>query len=228
MPKPGCIKIHLPFDRITYSPEAKYIYVARHPADCVVSYFHHTRYFPVYEFTDGDFDTFFDLFVNDGVDFNDYFDNLLSWYEQRHLPNVLFLTFESMKADPREAVIKITKFLDEDLAEELLGNDEALMRDVLRYTSLDYMRDAVNGFWKEAFAGPPPEEVQKQSAVMTKYARLLEEANRKGHYPKGSFIRKGEVGEGKIALTEDQKKRLDARILEKTAHSDVMNLWKTT
>ncbi|KAG8192760.1 hypothetical protein JTE90_009780 [Oedothorax gibbosus] len=226
MPKPGCIKAHLPFDRITYSPEAKYIYVARHPADCVVSYFHHTRYFPVYQFTDGSFDDFFELFIDDGVDFGDYFDHLLSWYEQRHLPNVLLLTYESMKADPKAAIVKIARFLDEELADELLADEEALLEDVLKYTSLDYMKGSVNGFYAEVFSGSTPKEVQEHSAVMTKYAGLVEEAMSKGHTTKGNFIRKGEVGEGKIALTEDQKNRLDARIREKTAHSDVMDLWK--
>ena len=42
MKKPGAVKSHLPFDRMPYSPQAKYIYAIRNPKDCVVSFFYHT------------------------------------------------------------------------------------------------------------------------------------------------------------------------------------------
>ncbi|GIX77089.1 sulfotransferase 1C2 [Caerostris extrusa] len=98
--KPRCIKTHLPFDRINFSRDAKYICVARHPADCVVSFFHHTRFFPTYFFSDGCFDDFFELFIKGEVDWNDYFDHLLSWYEHKDESEHLVLTYEAMKSDP--------------------------------------------------------------------------------------------------------------------------------
>ncbi|GFQ81594.1 sulfotransferase 1C4 [Trichonephila clavata] len=43
MPRPGAFKTHLPYSHLSYSPEAKYIFVARNPKDCCVSFFHHAR-----------------------------------------------------------------------------------------------------------------------------------------------------------------------------------------
>ncbi|CAL1284759.1 unnamed protein product [Larinioides sclopetarius] len=225
--KPRCIKTHLPFDRINFSSEAKYIYVARHPADCVVSFYHHVRFFPIYLFTDGSFDDYFELFIKGEVDWNDYFDNLLSWYERRNEPNILFLTYEKMTADPRKASLQIARFLGEDHYNTLVNNDEKILKKVLEYSSLEFMKKTVNKFWSEQFTKKPSENVLPRNPVVKKYIGLIKQADELGHVRRGDFIRKGVVGEGKIKLSEDQLQRLNKRILEKTSHSDVMNLWKT-
>ncbi|GIY78444.1 sulfotransferase 1C4 [Caerostris extrusa] len=94
-----------------FSREAKYIYIARNPADCLMSYYHHVKYYPIYFFSDGSLDDIFDLFIKGKVDYDDYFDHLLSGYERRNEPNVLFLTYESILADRRAACLKIGHFL---------------------------------------------------------------------------------------------------------------------
>ena len=40
LPKPRVIKTHLPYNLTPYNPQAKYIYVARNPFDCLVSFYH--------------------------------------------------------------------------------------------------------------------------------------------------------------------------------------------
>ncbi|GFT96495.1 sulfotransferase 1C4 [Nephila pilipes] len=224
--KPRCIKTHLPFDRINFSKEAKYIYVVRHPIDCVVSFFHHARFFPIYFFSDGEFDDFFELFIKGEVDWNDYFDHLLLWYEHRNEPNILFLCYESMIKDPRSTCLKIAHFLGDSYYNTLVENDEEVLKKVLEYSSLKFMKSTVNEFWKEHFSHIPSEEAQKKNPVLKKYSELLEKAFKDGHTANGSFIRKGVVGEGKITLSEKQLQKLNDRILEKTKHSDVMDLWK--
>lgn len=93
--QPRVIKTHFPRQLTPYHPAAKYIYVARNPFDCVVSFYHHTRGFiQHYNFADGTFDDFFECFIRGEVDFGDYFDHLLPWYEYRDEENVLFLTYE--------------------------------------------------------------------------------------------------------------------------------------
>ncbi|GIY63092.1 sulfotransferase 1C2A [Caerostris extrusa] len=39
MPRPGAFKTHLPYSYMPNSPDAKYIFVARNPKDCCVSFF---------------------------------------------------------------------------------------------------------------------------------------------------------------------------------------------
>ncbi|XP_054710945.1 sulfotransferase ssu-1-like [Uloborus diversus] len=223
----SCIlKTHLPFDRINFSPEAKYIYVARLPSDCVVSFYHHVRFFPIYCFSDGTFDDFFELFIRGQVDFEDYFDNVLSWYEQKDKPNVMFLTYEAMKQDTKGAILKIAKFLGEDYYNSLIADDGKVLNDVLKYSSFDFMKETIGTFWNDGFTGATPKEFVEGSVVMKNYAKLMEDAAKEGHSSVGSFVRKGKVGEGKILLSEEQKKRLDARTKEKWGNSDVLKLWQ--
>ncbi|GFY51521.1 sulfotransferase 1C2A [Trichonephila inaurata madagascariensis] len=82
-------------------------------------------------------------------DYNDYFDHLLAAYKYRNQPNVLILTFESLKADRRGTCLKIARFLGEEYHQRLLDNDEAVLKKVLEYSGLEYMKATVNEFWKE-------------------------------------------------------------------------------
>lgn len=72
--------------------EAKYIFVARNPKDCLTSYYFHNRNFKIYNWADGDFDVFFELFASGQLAFGDYYDHLLSWLPHINDPNVFFIT----------------------------------------------------------------------------------------------------------------------------------------
>ncbi|KAG0444931.1 hypothetical protein HPB47_013210 [Ixodes persulcatus] len=119
MARPGSIKTHMPFRFQPYSMGAKYIYTCRNPFDCCVSFFYHTKAMPEYKFQDGTFDEFFEMFIEGKVDFGDYFDHVLSWYEHRNDPNVLFLTYEDLKEDTGTWVLKIADFLGEEYGQNL-------------------------------------------------------------------------------------------------------------
>jgi len=139
LPPPRLIKTHLPLKRTPWYDEARYLYVARNPFDCAVSFYHHTRGFPRhYDFADGTWDAFFECFVRGEVDFGDYFDHLLSWWPKRTAPNVLFLTYEHMLADPAAAVRTIAGFLG-GAAARAIGEPGVLER-VLEHSSFGQMR----------------------------------------------------------------------------------------
>ncbi|GFU09231.1 sulfotransferase 1E1 [Nephila pilipes] len=226
MPKPRCIKTHFPFQYLKFSPEAKYIYVTRHPADCLVSYYHHTRLFPTYSFTNGTLDEFFELFLQSEVTYNDFFDHLLAAYKYRNEPNVLIITYESMVADRRAACLKIARFLGEEYYQNLMENNGEVLDKVVEYSSLEFMKSTVNAFWTKRFCGVPSIEEQESNPVMKKLAELLRKAEKEGERSKGEFIRKGRVGGAQQVLSPEQKERLNQYILEKTANSDVMKLWE--
>jgi hypothetical protein len=115
LPEPRLVKTHLPFGMTPHRPEAKYVCVARNPFDCAVSFFHHTRGFVRhYDFADGTFDDFFECFVAGEVDFGDYFDHLLSWYEHRDDGNVLLVTYEDMLNDLGRVIEAVGVFLGGD------------------------------------------------------------------------------------------------------------------
>lgn len=137
--EPRLIKTHLPFERTPWHDEAKYLFVVRNPFDCAVSFYHHTRGFVRhYDFAEGTWDTFFECFLAGEVDFGDYFDHLLSWWPRREAANVLFLTYEDLRAEPAAGVRRIGEFLG-GTAATLAGDTQRLER-VVRESSFDRMR----------------------------------------------------------------------------------------
>jgi hypothetical protein len=159
LPEPRLIKTHLPFGRTPWHGSALYIYVARNPFDCAVSFYHHTRGFVRhYDFADGTFEEFFECFVRGEVDFGDYFDNLLSWVPRAAEPNVLLLTYERMLEDPGAAVIAIGEFLG-GAAAQLVGQ-RALVERIVQASSFDKMR-VDQRRWSSARPANMPEFVRK-------------------------------------------------------------------
>jgi hypothetical protein len=179
LPRPRFIKTHLPLARTPWSAAAKYLYVARNPFDCAVSFYHHTRGFVRhYDFADGAWDTFFECFLRGEVDFGDYFDNLTSWWLQREAANVLFLTYERMLADPVAAVDSIATFLGgsaRELVRDTRRRDEVvrasgfeqMQRDQERWSSERpadmpaFVRKGIVGDWRHHFT---PEQARRLAA----------------------------------------------------------------
>lgn len=143
-PVPRIVCTHLPFHLTPHHERTKYVYVARNPKDCCVSFFEHTKAFPSYGFQDGTFDEYFEIFLSGETDFGDYYDNLKSWYAHKDDPNVLFLTYESMKLDTEGSVVKIAEFVDPELS-TVLKNDSGKMNAVLEASTVNQMRKDVEG-----------------------------------------------------------------------------------
>lgn len=224
MKRPGPIKTHMAFRFQPYSKDAKYIYVARNPYDCCVSYFYHTKHMPEYHFEDGTFDQFFDMFVEGKVDFGDYFDHLLSWYDHRNDPNVLFVTYEQLKKDIRAWVLKIADFIGEEFGQKL-RSDNSRVENVLQNISVKNMKETVNDSMKNLFDNL---DISLGGKV-PKWVALMRESIGAEACDKpmtGDFVRKGVVGDWRNHFSEDQVQRLKKRIQEKTQGSDVMDLWK--
>ncbi|GFS42506.1 sulfotransferase 1C4 [Trichonephila inaurata madagascariensis] len=226
MPGKGCIKIHFPFNLTPYSADAKYVYVARNPKDCCISFYHHTRLFPAYYFNDGTFDDFFDLFIEGQTDFNDYFDNLLSWYEHRDDPNVFFVTYEEMKQNPKETIKKLAKFLGEEYSSAVADNEE-LLDEIVEKSSFKYMKKTTNKLFIEMIDRCEEyAENPKAPRGFRAWSRYNANAIKDGQGFNGSFLRNGVIGDEKTELTPEQEERLNKRIKEKTKGSDVMKLWE--
>ena len=136
--EPRSIKTHLPYDLTPYHPQAKYIYVARNPFDCAVSFYYHTQGFTKhYDFAEGTFDDFFECFIQGEVDWGDYCDHLVSWVRHKRDRNVLFLTYESMKDDPEAAILEIAHFLGANYIEKV--KNPQILASILEHTSFARM-----------------------------------------------------------------------------------------
>ena len=193
---PRLIKTHLPYHMTPINEKAKYIYVARNPKDCLVSFYFHTKGFVnCYDCADLDFDEFVKLFIRGEVDFGDYFVNLRSWLREKDKPYILFLTYEDMKADFRGSILKIASFLDESLRDRVLSNNELILTNIMKECSFGAMQQGLSR-WS---------------------SKRSEE-----HTP---FIRRGVVGDWANHLNEEQSQAMDSKIERELSHDELFNLW---
>lgn len=179
------IKSHLPFSMVPKNANAKYIFVTRNPKDCVVSFYHHTVGFPRhYNFADGNFDTYFNLFLNGKVDHGDYYDFLRQCIDQKDEPNTLLLRYEAGRKDTKDYILQIASFLDKSVyPAKLLADDEKILKLVMEHSSLKSMKKDPKRWCSD----------------------------RTGYQP---FIRKGSMGGWDELLSEEQARELQKRLDE--------------
>lgn len=221
MVRPGTIKSHLPGDKLRLSQRAKYICVARNPYDCCVSYFYHTKLFPAYQFEDGTFDAFFDMFIEGKVEYGNYFDHLLSWHKHHDAENVFFVTYEELKRDIRSSILKLADIFGEKYGNHLRDHPNVLER-IVSATSFEKLK-VFNAEYRENFIIP---ESVTASFLSEGGKSPVDEGGGIQTRVKGDFFRKGIVGDWKNHFSREQSKRMEQEIALKWQNSDVMNIWK--
>ncbi len=144
------IKTHLPVDALLFSPKAKYIYIGRDGRDVIFSlYNHHAnatedwyralngspgRVGPPIPRPPDDIRQYYrEWLMGDGYPFWPFFEHVRSWWEVRHLPNVMLLHFSRMKQDLPGEIRRIATFLD-------IPIDAARLPAIVEHCSFDYMK----------------------------------------------------------------------------------------
>ena len=110
------IKTHLEWERVPYTEDARYICIIRDPKDAFVSNYHFVRdvmFGPLMPSVP----VWLRLFFSDAALFN-WSEHLHGYWRDRHLPNLLILTFDEMKQDMAGAVRRIAKLMEVDLTEK--------------------------------------------------------------------------------------------------------------
>lgn len=216
MPRPGAFKTHLPFTHIPYSANAKYIYVLRNPKDCCVSMYYHTvrghR-----SFSEGTFDQFFELFMAGEVEYNDYFDHLMSWYPHIRDENVLFVTYEDMKEDAREVVLKVAGFLGKEYI-DAIEEDNNVLNNILHFSGFDYMKEHLSEIFRH---GP------KRNKTSTENGEKEKVDDQPLPKEKVGFMRKGVVGDWKNHLSDEQSARMNKKFSEITQGTEIYDIYKS-
>lgn len=226
MTRPGAIKTHLPFDKHPYSPSAKFIYVTRNPFDCCAAYYAYMKNWPIALPEAASFDVFFDAFLEGRVPYGDFFDHIISWYERRHLSNVMFLTYENVKTDPRTWTIRIAEFLDEYLAQEL-RDDPALLGSVLNIATTDTMtnmcKHGTRSYLEDELALASSEKEDYDSLPLEFYKRIFNESLDVNEA--SDFARRPAHGDWKELFQPQHVQRMKEWVTQKTARSDVLSIW---
>ncbi|MGE5721394.1 MAG: sulfotransferase domain-containing protein, partial [Sphingomonadales bacterium] len=144
------LKTHLPVDALVFSPKARYIYLARDGRDVAWSMFNHHKnanqlFYDALNNTPGrvgppieppppGVETYFrEWLERDGHPFWSFWDNVRSWWEIRHLPNVLMVHFADLKQDVDAQIRRIADFLDIDLPSERWST-------ILEHCSFEWMK----------------------------------------------------------------------------------------
>ncbi|KAF8764339.1 Sulfotransferase 1C4 like protein [Argiope bruennichi] len=219
MPRPGAIKTHLPYSHMPYSSKAKYIFVARNPKDCCVSHYYHVRDDPGYGFWDAEFSEFFELFMAGEVENNDYFDHLLDWYPHRNDPNVFYTTYETMKKDIKNVVLKLAKFLGSEYL-DAIEKDNIVYNNIILYSGIDYMKNMFAKLYKSERNGVNCHQMLYGRQYMYNFIKSM---NPPHGIPKRQFIRKGIIGDWENHFSFYQKERINKKFFEKMKGTEVLN-----
>ena len=144
------IKSHLPVDTLVFSQKARYIYVGRDGRDVLWSLYNHHRNMKteVIESIDNTPERvgpplgiaspsirqyFRDWLTKDGYPWWPYWEHILSWWEIKDLPNVMFLHFSDLKKDMPGEIRRIAAFLE-------IAIDETKWDAILEHCSFEYMK----------------------------------------------------------------------------------------
>lgn len=107
-PHPRVIRTHLPYEKAPVHPLAKCIYISRNPFDTAASLY--SELCSINEF-EGNFDDFFTYFLHGQTDYNDYFQHHIGWLRRKADHHVLWITFEELKAYPKDVIKQIGNYL---------------------------------------------------------------------------------------------------------------------
>ncbi|XP_017774558.1 PREDICTED: sulfotransferase 1C2-like [Nicrophorus vespilloides] len=188
-PTPRFIKTHLPVEFLPtqmHKVKPKIIYVARHPKDLCVSYYHHCQ---LMHHMDIGFEEFAELFINDTVPLGAVFDHYLGYWAMRDDPNVLFIMYEDLKKDTGAGIRRIAEFMEKSLSDDEVDKLEDFL-------SVENMRK-----------NPGCNMAPILDSLMGE--NYLEKTGK-------SFIRKGKVGDWKTHMSPDLSRRFDEWIRRKT------------
>ncbi|KAK4329462.1 hypothetical protein Pmani_000219 [Petrolisthes manimaculis] len=169
------VKTHLPLHLLPHSFTQcgpKLIYISRNPRDTAVSYYYFMQLLTQCSYK-GTFSQFIHMFVNDVCMYSPFFSHVLGYWNNRHQPNILFITYEQLHHNPKKVIKEIADFLEISVSPD----DIESIRTCTSFTNMTHNTSVNYQHWKEwGFA----------------------------HKDKGNFLRKGEVGNWKSHLNEEQ------------------------
>uniref|UniRef100_A0A3B1K3Y6 Sulfotransferase n=1 Tax=Astyanax mexicanus TaxID=7994 RepID=A0A3B1K3Y6_ASTMX len=136
MKPPRFIKTHLPIQLVPegfWKHKCKVIYVARNAKDNLVSYYHFHRMNKAQP-DPGTWDEYIQNFMRGKLAWGSWYDHVKGYWKEREKKNILYLFYEDMKENPRQAVEQIMRYLDLSVSEEVIEK-------IVQLTSFNSMKD---------------------------------------------------------------------------------------
>ncbi|XP_055586748.1 luciferin sulfotransferase [Uranotaenia lowii] len=182
---PRYVKSHLPWQLLPEQMDTvrpKMIYIARNPKDLAVSYYYYCQ---LIHQVDKSFEEFCDIFLDDHAPISPMWAHMLSFWERRDQPNILFLKYEDMKRNLPQVIRRCSQFMN--FGRELTDAEVQKLCDHLQFDRMQ-KNPAVN---MEPLIKNSP-QIDGQAAV--------------------KFIRKGAIGDWKNYMDDSLSARFDAWI----------------
>lgn len=146
------MKTHSPFEAVPWSPQVKYVYIGRDARDVLWSAYNHAASFtdnawerinaangpwPKWSKVQEDVRSYYLHWIETDTtpNFHDlsFWDNILSWWNERHRPNVKLLHYANIIADRQATLRELAEFLEIDL-------DPARLPEMAAHCSIENMR----------------------------------------------------------------------------------------
>ena len=168
------IKTHLPLDGIKYYEDIKYIFVGRDGKDVFMSMWNHWhnmipevidemnnapgREGPTYKHAPEDIGPAIDDWLtkgtfdweSDGFPFWSHLNHARSWWDYRHLPNILMVHFEDLLKDLDQEMRRISDYLGIPIDEEIWGSlVEGSTFGSMKSNAKKMAPGATAGLWKD-------------------------------------------------------------------------------
>ncbi|XP_044134032.1 sulfotransferase 2B1-like [Bufo gargarizans] len=141
---PRILSSHLPhhiFAKSFFKSKAKIIYTMRNPRDIIVSLFHFTKILKLYEPSEN-FQNLIEDFIQGKAMYGSWFDHIKGWMQMKDDSRFFFITYEELIQDIRGSVVRICKFLGQEL-------DDAQIDLVVENSSFKSMKDNVMSNWSQ-------------------------------------------------------------------------------
>lgn len=219
MEAPRTMRTHLALRRLPFDRTAKYVYVARNPWDAAISFYHFMAKIPDWELRNASFDEVLDVFIKGETGFGDYFKHVAEGYAHKDEPNVFFMTYEQLAQDNRGTIIKLARFLGEELGSQLEDDDD-LLQTIQDRSSVTYMKGFLKATHQEMAC-----LFVRNPEILAMMAKLDSEEFRAQLKEEVNFVRIGKAGGWRETLTKQQLARIEEKIQEVSKDSDFMNLW---
>ncbi|XP_044134022.1 sulfotransferase 2B1-like isoform X1 [Bufo gargarizans] len=170
MKSPRILSSHLPhhiFAKSFFKSKAKIIYTMRNPKDIIVSLFHYTKILKIFEPAEN-FQNFIEDFIQGKVLGGSWFDHIKGWMQMKDDSRFFFITYEELIQDIRGSVVRICKFLGQELddaqidlvvkystfksmEENKMTNWSQISPEIMDQSKGSFMRKGISGDWKNHF-----------------------------------------------------------------------------
>ncbi|XP_073403256.1 sulfotransferase 2B1-like isoform X2 [Dendrobates tinctorius] len=145
MNSPRILTSHLPqhiFAKSFFESKAKIIYTIRNPRDIIVSHFYYSKIFKVCGALE-DFEDFINDFLQGNVLYGSWFEHVKGWMKMKDDSRFFFVTYKELVQDLRGCVVRICKFLGQDL-------DDAQIDLVVEHSSFKAMKENAMSNWTQS------------------------------------------------------------------------------